>query len=193
MEVKDAPISGAGTYDDPDTLPPWNHHLAGRTGTAYLVGMGVGGLIGGVQGLHSALTTPALRGNPKLQFNSVLNNAGRISARVSNHFGVFTFAYSLTSGISRSFRGRSDITNDMIGFGTAGFITTIPSTLYSLAHDPLFPLGTVIFRITIAFNPFVILGDFLSSFLLTEGVVPALGVGAIMAAVSGVMVTALES
>lgn len=64
-----------------------------NTGSAYLLGIGGGGLYGLREGLAN---TPSSRFKVKL--NSVLNHCGRHGSRAGNVFGVISIMYSLYEG-----------------------------------------------------------------------------------------------
>ncbi len=100
-----------------------------RTGACYVTGLVGGGLVGAVQGYQAARANKVLSQNFKLTLNSVLNGAGRLSSKTSNHFGVFSFVFSLVRGISREQRGTVDYKNEVAGVGAAATLVSLTSTL----------------------------------------------------------------
>ena len=82
----------------------WSDDLCYGTGAVYLIGLGLGGFSGFIQGVKEI--PPNSPG--KLQLNTILNSITRRGPFVGNNAGVLALTYNIINSTIDSFRGKHD-------------------------------------------------------------------------------------
>lgn len=93
----------------------WTDDLCYGTGAVYLIGLGLGGCYGFMEGVKNI--PPNSPG--KLQLNTVLNHITRRGPFLGNNSGVLALSYNLINSTIDSFRGK----HDTAGSIAAGAVT----------------------------------------------------------------------
>lgn len=94
----------------------WTDDLCYGTGAVYLMGLGLGGSYGFVEGLKNI---PA--GAPgKLRLNTVLNHITRRGPFIGNNAGVLAITYNLINATLDGVRGKHDTANSIVSGALAG-------------------------------------------------------------------------
>ncbi|SCU87863.1 LAMI_0D07778g1_1 [Lachancea mirantina] len=107
VEYLDLEEEQLSTLEGGNSLIPsrgWTDDLCYGTGAVYLVGLGLGGSYGFLEGLRNI---PA-NSPGKLQLNTVLNHITRRGPFLGNNAGVLTLTYNLINSSIDYFRGKHD-------------------------------------------------------------------------------------
>lgn len=96
----------------------WSDDLCYGTGTTYLSGLGVGGLLGVREGLARPLGVH----NPtfRLRLNAVLNQVTRRGSFMGNSAGVIALIYNIIDASIDTARGKHDIAGSIAAGGLSG-------------------------------------------------------------------------
>lgn len=96
----------------------WSDDLSYGTGTTYLSGLAVGGLLGAREGLGRPLGVD----NPtfRLRLNAVLNQVTRRASFMGNSAGVIALIYNSIDAIIDNVRGRHDMAGAIAAGGLSG-------------------------------------------------------------------------
>ncbi|PWN90253.1 putative MAS6-mitochondrial inner membrane import translocase subunit [Acaromyces ingoldii] len=96
----------------------WSDDLCYGTGTTYLSGLGVGGLLGAREGLFRPLgvQSPTFR----LRLNAVLNQITRRGSFMGNSAGVLALIYNIFDASIDGMRGKHDIWGSIGAGGLSG-------------------------------------------------------------------------
>ncbi|QEU59054.1 Tim23 [Kluyveromyces lactis] len=96
----------------------WTDDLCYGTGAVYLVGLGLGGSYGFIEGLKNI--PPNSPG--KLQLNTVLNHITRRGPFLGNNAGVLALTYNLINSVIDSLRGKHDVAGSVAAGALTGAI-----------------------------------------------------------------------
>ncbi|KAN0062482.1 Mitochondrial import inner membrane translocase subunit tim23 [Thecaphora frezii] len=96
----------------------WSDDLCYGTGTTYLSGLAIGGLLGAREGLSRPLGVD----NPtfRLRLNAVLNQVTRRGSFFGNSAGVVALIYNLADAAIDAARGKHDIYGAVVAGGMSG-------------------------------------------------------------------------
>ncbi|PWN28935.1 Tim17-domain-containing protein [Jaminaea rosea] len=96
----------------------WSDDLSYGTGTTYLSGLAIGGLLGAREGLGRPLgvDNPTMR----LRLNAVLNQMTRRASFFGNSAGVIALIYNVTDAIIDNVRGKHDMAGAIAAGGISG-------------------------------------------------------------------------
>lgn len=94
----------------------WRDNLCYGTGTMYLLGLGVGGTYGLLEGLSSL---PA-NSSAKLKLNTVLNHITKRGPFLGNSAGVLALIYNIFDSTIDHFRGKHDDFNSLAAGALTG-------------------------------------------------------------------------
>ncbi|CAO1617293.1 unnamed protein product [Jaminaea pallidilutea] len=96
----------------------WSDDLSYGTGTTYLSGLALGGLLGVREGLGRSLgvESPTFR----LRLNAVLNQVTRRASFMGNSAGVIALIYNITDAIIDNVRGKHDMAGAIAAGGLSG-------------------------------------------------------------------------
>ncbi|WFD29019.1 Mitochondrial import inner membrane translocase subunit tim23 [Malassezia sp. CBS 17886] len=126
--LKDGDLEYLNIEDDqPNTLEGartalpsrgWTDDLCYGTGTTYLGGLAIGGLMG----LREGLTRPLGIQSPtvRLRMNAVLNQVTRRGSFIGNSAGVIALTYNLIDATIDAFRGKHDMFGSIAAGGLSG-------------------------------------------------------------------------
>ncbi|KAI0464545.1 Mitochondrial import inner membrane translocase subunit tim23 [Komagataella kurtzmanii] len=98
----------------------WSDDLCYGTGTAYLLGLGTGGLYGFREGVANLPKGADVSG--KLKLNTILNHVTRRGPFLGNSAGVLAVTYNIINSTLDSFRGKHDTYNSLAAGALAGAI-----------------------------------------------------------------------
>lgn len=109
----------------------WTDDLCYGTGTTYLSGLGIGGLVGLREGLRRPLgvQSPTMR----LRMNAVLNTVTRRGTFLGNSAGVLAMTYNLFDAAIDASRGKHDIYGSLASGALTGALYRCTSGLRSMA------------------------------------------------------------
>jgi import inner membrane translocase subunit TIM23 len=120
----------------------WSDDLCYGTGTLYLSGLGIGGLIGfneGLKNLPRGTTDPvtgAIKSAPfKLKLNTVLNQITKHGPHLGNSAGVLGLLYNVIDSSLDAYRGRHDDYNSLFSGALAGAIFKSTSGLKAIGYS----------------------------------------------------------
>ncbi|EDO19479.1 hypothetical protein Kpol_1018p6 [Vanderwaltozyma polyspora DSM 70294] len=108
----------------------WTDDLCYGTGAVYLLGLGIGGSYGFIEGLKNI--TPNSSG--KLQLNTVLNHITRRGPFLGNSAGVLALTYNIINSSIDSFRGKHDTPGAILAGGLTGAIFKSSKGLKPMAY-----------------------------------------------------------
>lgn len=116
MELEDEQLS---TMEGSQGLIPsrgWSDDLCYGTGAVYLIGLGMGGLSGFIQGVKAI--PPNASG--KLQLNTILNNVTKRGPFMGNTAGILALSYNIINSSIDGFRGKHDIAGSVVAGALTG-------------------------------------------------------------------------
>lgn len=94
----------------------WSDDLCYGTGAVYLIGLGLGGMSGLVQGVKAI--PPNATG--KLQLNTILNNVTKRGPFLGNSAGILALSYNIINSTIDSIRGKHDTPGSIIAGAMTG-------------------------------------------------------------------------
>ncbi|KAF8603776.1 Tim17-domain-containing protein [Ceratobasidium sp. AG-I] len=108
-------LPGAGT-----ALPSrgWSDDLCYGTGTTYLSGLAMGGMLG----LREGYVRPLSVSSTRLRVNSILNSVTRRGSYFANSAGVIALVYNILNSSIDAWRGKHDAWGSMAAGGISGAI-----------------------------------------------------------------------
>lgn len=99
--------------------PSWGARICYGAGTTYLLGLGVGGSWGLLDGLRN----PLGRGSRRLRMNCILNACTARGPFIANSLGMVALLYNLLhGGIIQAREGKADVASAVGSAGLAGLI-----------------------------------------------------------------------
>ncbi|CEH13369.1 tim17-domain-containing protein [Ceraceosorus bombacis] len=109
----------------------WSDDLCYGTGTTYLSGLALGGLLGAREGL----TRPLGVSNPtfRLRLNAVLNQVTRRGAFFGNSAGVIALIYNISDAIIDKSRGKHDMLGSVAAGGISGALFKVTAGTRAMA------------------------------------------------------------
>ncbi|GAV27656.1 hypothetical protein PMKS-001124 [Pichia membranifaciens] len=120
----------------------WTDDLCYGTGTLYVSGLGLGGLVGLNEGLKHLPqgsvdpVTGAVKAAPfKLKLNTVLNQVTKHGPHVGNSAGVLGLLYNIIDSSLDAYRGRHDDLNSLASGALAGAIFKSTSGPKAMAYS----------------------------------------------------------
>lgn len=116
MDLEDEQLS---TMEGSQGLIPsrgWSDDLCYGTGAVYLIGLGIGGFSGFLQGVKAI--PPNASG--KLQLNTILNNVTKRGPFMGNSAGILALGYNIINSSIDAFRGKHDIMGSVVAGGLTG-------------------------------------------------------------------------
>lgn len=120
----------------------WSDDLCYGTGTLYVSGLGLGGLIGLNEGLKHLPqgsvdpVTGAVKSAPfKLKLNTVLNQVTKHGPHVGNSAGVLGLLYNVIDSSLDAYRGKHDDLNSLASGALAGAIFKSTSGAKAMAYS----------------------------------------------------------
>lgn len=120
----------------------WSDDLCYGTGTLYLGGLGLGGLIGlneGLKNLPRGTTDPvtgAIKSAPfKLKLNTVLNQITKHGPHLGNSAGTLGLLYNIIDSSLDAYRGRHDDINSIVSGALTGAIFKSTSGLKAMGYS----------------------------------------------------------
>lgn len=116
----------------------WTDDLCYGTGAVYLVGLGIGGSYGFLEGLRNI--PPNSPG--KLQLNTILNHITRRGPFLGNNMGVLALTYNLINSTIDSFRGKHDTPGSIVAGALTGAIFKSSKGLKPMAYASALTAGT---------------------------------------------------
>ncbi|KAL3230558.1 Mitochondrial import inner membrane translocase subunit TIM23 [Nakaseomyces bracarensis] len=108
----------------------WTDDLCYGTGAVYLLGLGIGGASGFVQGVKNI--PPNAPG--KLQLNTILNHVTKRGPFLGNNAGVLALTYNLINSSIDAFRGKHDIVGSVVAGGLTGALFKSSKGLKPMAY-----------------------------------------------------------
>lgn len=110
----------------------WSDDLCYGTGTTYLGGLSVGGLIG----LREGLTRPLGIDSPtfRLRMNAILNQVTRRGTFLGNSAGVIALTYNIFDATIDAVRGEHDIYGSVASGALSGALFRCTCTLLNFLH-----------------------------------------------------------
>lgn len=94
----------------------WSDDLCYGTGTTYLAGLTLGGVVGMAEGLKKSADAP----NMKVRLNTTLNSITRRGPGIGNSLGVIAMIYNGTTAMIDASRGEHDVFNSLAGGAISG-------------------------------------------------------------------------
>ncbi|VVT43487.1 uncharacterized protein SAPINGB_P000008 [Magnusiomyces paraingens] len=116
LNIEDDALSSLPGSQGIIPIKGWTDDLCYGTGTVYLLGLGVGGAYGLIEGLRK---TPA-DASFKLRLNGILNAVTRRGPFLGNSAGVLTLIYNLINASIDKYRGKHDDWNSLASGAIAG-------------------------------------------------------------------------
>lgn len=116
LNIEDEALSSMPGSHGIIPIKDWTDDLCYGTGTVYLLGLGMGGAYGLVEGLRK---TPA-DASFKLRLNGILNAVTRRGPFLGNSAGVLTLIYNLINASIGKYRGKHDDWNSIASGAIAG-------------------------------------------------------------------------
>lgn len=116
MDLEDEQLS---TMEGSQGLIPsrgWSDDLCYGTGAVYLIGLGIGGFSGFLQGVKAI--PPNASG--KLQLNTILNSITKRGPFMGNSAGILALGYNIINSSIDAFRGKHDIMGSIVAGGLTG-------------------------------------------------------------------------
>ncbi|CAB4255404.1 similar to Saccharomyces cerevisiae YNR017W TIM23 Essential component of the Translocase of the Inner Mitochondrial membrane (TIM23 complex) [Maudiozyma barnettii] len=116
MDLEDEQLS---TMEGSQGLIPsrgWSDDLCYGTGAVYLLGLGLGGFSGFVQGVKAI--PPNASG--RLQLNTILNSVTKRGPFMGNSAGILALGYNIINSSIDAFRGKHDVAGSVIAGGLTG-------------------------------------------------------------------------
>ncbi|KAG0671751.1 Mitochondrial import inner membrane translocase subunit tim23 [Maudiozyma exigua] len=116
MDLEDEQLS---TMEGSQGLIPsrgWSDDLCYGTGAVYLIGLGIGGFSGFLQGVKAI--PPNASG--KLQLNTILNSVTKRGPFMGNSAGILALGYNIINSSINAFRGKHDIMGSVVAGGLTG-------------------------------------------------------------------------
>lgn len=120
----------------------WSDDLCYGTGTLYLGGLGLGGLIGFNEGLKNLPrgtadpVTGTIKAAPfKLKLNTVLNQITKRGPHLGNSAGTLGLLYNLIDSSLDAYRGRHDDINSLVSGALTGAIFKSTSGLKAMGYS----------------------------------------------------------
>lgn len=116
MDLEDEQLS---TMEGSQGLIPsrgWSDDLCYGTGAVYLIGLGIGGFSGFLQGVKAI--PPNASG--KLQLNTILNSVTKRGPFMGNSAGILALGYNIINSSIDAFRGKHDIMGSVVAGGLTG-------------------------------------------------------------------------
>ncbi|CCD27357.1 protein transporter TIM23 NDAI_0K01660 [Naumovozyma dairenensis CBS 421] len=108
----------------------WTDDLCYGTGAVYLLGLGIGGFSGFIQGLKNI--PPNSPG--KLQLNTILNSITKRGPFIGNNAGILALSYNLINSSIDSFRGKHDTPGAIAAGAITGAIFKSSKGLKPMAY-----------------------------------------------------------
>lgn len=118
MDLEDEQLS---TMEGSQGLIPsrgWSDDLCYGTGAVYLLGLGIGGFSGLIQGIKAI--PPNASG--KLQLNTILNNVTKRGPFLGNTAGILALSYNIINSSIDALRGKHDTAGSIVAGALTGAI-----------------------------------------------------------------------
>lgn len=120
----------------------WSDDLCYGTGTLYVSGLGLGGLIGINEGLKNLPSgsvdhvTGVVKPAPfKLKLNTILNQVTKHGPHIGNSAGVLGLLYNVIDSSLDAYRGEHDDINSLVSGALAGAIFKSTSGLKAMGYS----------------------------------------------------------
>ena len=115
----------------------WTDDLCYGTGAVYLIGLGLGGLLGFQHGIRTL--PPNAPG--KVQLNHILNNITKRGPFLGNNAGVLALTYNIIDSSLDGVRGKHDDVNSVVAGALAGALFRSSRGLKPMAYSSVLMAG----------------------------------------------------